>query len=151
MSLDTLSKVNHWHTCSSLSHKSLNTVLFYHGKDIHVLTMYEPSGRMHSKEDFLEFFHGLNLVHSSLRFTMEISYISIQFLDWTISKGFSLLWTGLLSTRIFFKHTNTFSYLHGCSYISRHVLKGIAVGWDGTDPFATHPVQDILEWSRESL
>ena len=42
----------------------------------------------HFKQDFLEFFHGLNLVHSNLRFTMEISYISIQFLDLTTSKGF---------------------------------------------------------------
>ena len=82
----------------------------------------------YSKEGFMEFFNGLNLVHSKLRFTMEISYVSIQFLDLTISKGVSFLRTGLLSTSVFFKHTNTFSYLHGCSYISRHVLKGIAVG-----------------------
>ena len=82
----------------------------------------------HPKEDLVEFLHGLNLVHSNLRFTMEISYIFIQFLDLTISKGVSFLRTGLLSTSIFFKHTNTFSYLHGHSYISRHVLKGIAVG-----------------------
>ena len=52
----------------------------------------------HSKEDLMEFFHSLNLVHSNLRFTMEIPYISIQFLDLTISKGVSFLRTGLLST-----------------------------------------------------
>ena len=81
----------------------------------------------YSKENFLNFFHGLKLVHSNLRFTMEIFYISIQFLDLTISKGVNYLRTGLLTTSIFFKHTNTFSYLHGYSYLSRHVLKGIAV------------------------
>ena len=27
----------------------------------------------HSKEDFIRFFHGLNFVHSNLRFTLEIS------------------------------------------------------------------------------
>ena len=82
----------------------------------------------YSKKEFLEFVHNLNLVHPNLRFTMEISYISIVFLDLTISKGISFLRTGLLSTSIYFKHTNTFSYLHGSSYISKHVLKGIAVG-----------------------
>ena len=59
---------------------------------------------------------------------MEISYSSIQFLDLTISKGLGLLRTGHLSTSIYFKSTNTFSYLHGGSYISRNILKGIAVG-----------------------
>ena len=59
---------------------------------------------------------------------MEIFYISIQFLDLTISKGFNYLRMVLLTTSIFFKHTDTFSYLHGYSYISNHVLKDIAVG-----------------------
>ena len=59
---------------------------------------------------------------------MEISYISVQFLDLTISKGLSFLRTGLLTTSIYFKHPNTFSYLHGGSYIASHILKGIAVG-----------------------
>lgn len=82
----------------------------------------------YSTGDFLDFFDGLNRVHPNLRFTMEISYLSIQFLDLTISKGFNVLRTGLLSTSIYFKSTNTFSYLHGDSFIARHVLKGIAVG-----------------------
>ena len=42
----------------------------------------------YSKQDFLKFFDGLNLVHPNLRFTMEISYTSIQFVDLTISKVF---------------------------------------------------------------
>ena len=82
----------------------------------------------YSKQDFVEFVKGLNLVHPNLRITMEISYICIEFLNLTISKGVSFFRTGLLSTSIYFKHTNTFSYLHGNSYIARHVLKGIAVG-----------------------
>ena len=41
----------------------------------------------YSKKNFLEFFRNLNFAHSSLKFTMEISYIFIQFLDVTISKG----------------------------------------------------------------
>ena len=82
----------------------------------------------YSKRDFITFFNGLNCMHPKLKFTMEISYISIQFLDLTISKGFKFLRTGLLSTSIFFKHTNTFSYLHGSSFVAKHVLKGIAVG-----------------------
>ena len=92
----------------------------------------------YSKRDFLTFFNGLNCIHPNLKFTMEILYISIQFLDLTISKGFSFLRTGLLSTSIYFKHTNTFSYLHGNSFIANHVLKGIAVGkivWTLRRPF----------------
>ena len=54
----------------------------------------------YSKVDFLNFFDGLNRVHPNLRFTMEISYTSIQFLDLNISKGFNFLRTGLLSTSI---------------------------------------------------
>ena len=50
------------------------------------------------------------------------------FLDITIYEGPKFYRTGQLSTSIFFKQTNTFSYLHGSSYISNHVLKGIAVG-----------------------
>ena len=75
----------------------------------------------------LDFFNGLNFVYPNLKFTMEILYISIQFLDFTISKGFSFLLRGLLSTSIYFEHITTFWYLHGGSYIAAHVLKGIAV------------------------
>ena len=59
---------------------------------------------------------------------MEISYIFIQFLDLMVSKGFDFLQTGLLSTSMYFKTTNTFSYLHADSFIAKHVLKRIAVG-----------------------
>ena len=45
-----------------------------------------------------------------------------------VSKGFDFLQTGLLSTSIYFKSTNTFSYLHGDSFIAKLVLKGVAVG-----------------------
>ena len=41
-----------------------------------VLTMW-----LYCKQDFSNFFSGLNLVHSNLRFTMQISYVSIKFLD----------------------------------------------------------------------
>ena len=46
---------------------------------------------LYSKKEFLEFFHNLNLVHPNLKFTMEISYISIVLLDLTISKGIDFL------------------------------------------------------------
>ena len=81
----------------------------------------------YSKVEFFKFLEGLNRVHPNLRFTMDISYISIQFLDLTISKGFNFLQTGPLSTSIYFKSTNTFSYLHGDSFIAKHVLKGITI------------------------
>ena len=59
---------------------------------------------------------------------MEISYVSIQFLDLTITKGFSfhrLVYYSL----VVILYTNTVSYLHilGSLYIhvARHILKGI--------------------------
>ena len=82
----------------------------------------------YSKQDFKLFFEGLNSIHPNLKFTMEISYISIQFLDLIITKDLRFLRTGQLATCIYFKHTNTFSYLHGCSFIATHVFKGIAIG-----------------------
>ena len=58
------------------------------------------------------FLFGLNnCVHSKLRFNMDISFISIQFLDITIYKGPTFYQTGQLSASIYFKQTNTFSYL----------------------------------------
>ena len=82
----------------------------------------------YSKDNFFKFFRGLNCVVPNSKFTMERSYISVNFLDLTIFKGVTFLRTGLLSMSIYFKHTNTFSYLHGDSFIARHVLKGIAIG-----------------------
>ena len=35
------------------------------------------------KGDFLKFFKGLNLAHPILKFTIELSYISVKFLDLT--------------------------------------------------------------------
>ena len=81
----------------------------------------------YTKVDFENFFHNLNLINPDLRFTLEILYTSVNFLDLTISKGLTFLRTGLLSTSIYFKHTNTFSYLYGDSFIAKHVLKGIAL------------------------
>ena len=82
----------------------------------------------YSREEFDRFFIGLNCIHQKLKFTMEISYIAIQFLDLTIYKGPKFLRTGILSTSIFFKQTNTFSYLYGNSYIADYIFKGIAIG-----------------------
>ena len=41
----------------------------------------------YTKMDFQNFFHNLNLIHPDLRFTLEISYTSVNFLDLTIYKG----------------------------------------------------------------
>ena len=82
----------------------------------------------HTMEGFLNFFDIFNCVYPKLRFTIEIFYIFIQFQDLTVSKGFNFLRTGILSTSVYFKSTNTFSYLHGDSFIAKHVLKGIAIG-----------------------
>ena len=48
---------------------------------------------------------------NAVQMTFLNCYISIQFLDLTICKGFSFLRTGLLSISIYFKLTSTFSYM----------------------------------------
>ena len=51
-----------------------------------------------------------------------------NFLDLTIFKSPTFLSTGKLSTTIYFKPTNTFSYPLGSSFMPKHIRKGIAMG-----------------------
>ena len=85
--------------------------------------------------DFNRFFFGLNnCVHPKLKLMMNISFTTIQFLDFTIYNGPKFDQTGQLSyfTSIFFKQTNTFLYLRGSSYtctcVSKRVHNEIVVG-----------------------
>ena len=63
-----------------------------------------------------------------INFTAEIASQSCNYLDLTIYKSPSFQETGLLSTTIYYKPTNTFSFPLNTSYIPAHIHKGIAIG-----------------------
>ena len=82
----------------------------------------------HAREKLDHFLNDLNKLKERIKFTAEISTQACNFLDLTIYKSPSFLSTGTLSTKIYYKPTNTFSYPLGSSYIPKHILKGIAIG-----------------------
>ena len=82
----------------------------------------------HTREELDVFLQELNTRQERIRFTAEVQTQSCNFLDLTIYKSPNFLKTGLLSTKIYYKPTNTFSYPLGSSHIPKHVHKSIAVG-----------------------
>ena len=79
-------------------------------------------------EDFQDFLQNINRIHKDITFTAEIATQSCNFLDLTIYKSPSFLSTRKLSTKIYYKPTNSFAYTLGSSNTPRSILKGITVG-----------------------
>ena len=65
---------------------------------------------VHSLEEFHAFLVDLNQQCKRIRFTVEISTDSLYILDITTYKSPSFQQTGILSTKIYYKPTNTFSF-----------------------------------------
>ena len=82
----------------------------------------------YSLNDLHTFLSEINGLQERIKFTAEISEQDSNFLDLTIYKLPSFEETGLLSTRIYYKPTNTFSFPLNTSYIPTHIHKGIAIG-----------------------
>ena len=82
----------------------------------------------HSREDLLEFVSGLNRMAPRITFTYTLSKTSVDFLNLTIYKSSSFSITGKLSTKIYYKSTNTFNYNHRSSFVPEYVHGGIAMG-----------------------
>ena len=82
----------------------------------------------HTREKLDHFLKDLNKQKEKIKFTAEVMTQSRNFLDLTIYKSPTFLSTGFLSTKIYYKPTNTFSYPLGTSYMPRHTLKSVAVG-----------------------
>ena len=85
-------------------------------------------GWAHSLSAFRTFLAEINSVQERINFTAEISQHACNFLDFTIYKLPSFEETALLSTRIYYTPTNTFSFPHNAGYILAHIHKGIAIG-----------------------
>ena len=75
----------------------------------------------HGKEELLEFIEYLNQQHRTIKFTEEISNVSINFLDITIMTNGE----GNLFTTLYCKPTDSHNYLLYSSEHPRHILRGI--------------------------
>ena len=82
----------------------------------------------HTLDEFDTFMAELNAIQERINFTSEISKENCNFLDLTIYKSPTFRDTGFLSTKIYYKPTNTFSFPLDTSYIPSHIQKGIAIG-----------------------
>ena len=76
----------------------------------------------HSLTEFQPFLTELNSLQERIKFIAEISTESCNFLDLTIYKSPSFQETGILSTKIYYKPTNTFSFPLGSSHIHVYQL-----------------------------
>ena len=82
----------------------------------------------HTRGELDTFLRELNTRRERIKFTAEVQTQSCNFLDLTIYKSPTFLSTDLLSTKIYYKPTNTFSFPLGSSYIPKYVHKSIAIG-----------------------
>ena len=82
----------------------------------------------HSLKEFNSFLADLNKQHERIKFASKISTLTCNFLDITIYKAPSFQQTGTLSTKIYYKPTNTFAFPLGSNYMSSHIHKGIVIG-----------------------
>ena len=74
----------------------------------------------YSEQELNDFIAHLNTSHDTIKFTAEISTISIDFLDITVKNT-----KGSLSTTLFCKPTDIYNYLLYSSEHPRHILNGI--------------------------
>ena len=82
----------------------------------------------HSLEGLHKFIRALENRCKKIKLTAEISTHSCHFLDLTLYKSPTFYTTGKLSTKIFYKPTNTFSYPLGTSNMPASIHTGIAIG-----------------------
>lgn len=79
----------------------------------------------HTKEEFDTFLTILNQHHTSIRLSATISDTEVHFLDTTVFKGPDFDSMGKLSTRVYFKPTDSHSLLHRSSFHPKHTFRGI--------------------------
>ena len=69
----------------------------------------------------------LNTRQEKIKFIAKVNTQHCNFLDLTMYKSPTFLTTGLLSTKIYYKPINTFSFLLGSSHIPKYVIRCIAI------------------------
>ena len=75
----------------------------------------------HGREKLDNFIRYLNLCHDTIKFTAEISNTNIDFPEITVKTNTS----GIISTTLYSKPTNSYNYLLYSSEHPRHILNGI--------------------------
>lgn len=81
-----------------------------------------------SKVELYLFLEQLNLMHKSIKFTMEMSDHELNFLDLTIYKGSNFEKNNTLDTKTYFKRTETFHYINASSAHPNFCLRGFIKG-----------------------
>ena len=79
----------------------------------------------HTLEQFTDFVHTLNTHHPTIKLKATIHPTSVNFLDTTTFLTPSSTAQKTLSTKIYFKPTDTHALLHKHSYHPKHTFKGI--------------------------
>ena len=82
----------------------------------------------HTRTELDRFLEELNLHHPTIKFTWEVSQEAVTFLDLDIYKGPQFEATAKLDTKLHFKSTNKFQYLHFKSAHPRSVFRSVARG-----------------------
>ena len=80
------------------------------------------------RQNLEDFFHHLNSFHNNIKFTMNQSAKSINFLDLTIYKGPAFQKTRKLDTTTYHKENKQFEYLHFTSNHPKSIFKGLIIG-----------------------
>lgn len=75
-----------------------------------------------------QFLEKLNIHHTTIKFTWDISVDKVIFLDLEIFKGARFKKTGHLDIATHFKQTNSFQYLHFATSHPKSTLKGLIKG-----------------------
>ena len=82
----------------------------------------------HSSDELDSFLTDLNMRRVQIKLTTEIETQACNFLDLTTYKSPTFLSTGLLSTKIYYKPINTFSFPLGSSYMPIQIHSSVAIG-----------------------
>lgn len=119
--------------CNILMYQILNDILskFKFRKQIFYIGRYMDDGIIifdGTNSQLTELFEVANSHHKYFKFTHEISEKEIIFLDLKIYKGSRFQCNKILDTKIYFKPTNTFLYLHRGSCHNPHVFSGFIKG-----------------------
>ena len=79
-------------------------------------------------EEFEKFMSDINQIHSTIKFTYEISDTELTFLDVTLYKGERFKSANILDLKTHIKETNKQLYVHSTSYHPPATIKAIAKG-----------------------
>ena len=81
-----------------------------------------------ARPEFEKFMSDINQIHSTIKFTYEISDTELTFLDVTLYKGERFKSTDMLDLKTHIKATNKQLYVHSTSYHPPATIKAIAKG-----------------------